>query len=327
MTPGIVDELGGSIQGEKPADEPQGVASLEDAAERDVAPYVDGRYRSHLLATRALLVLTDPQRAAAVVQAGRTAWVHPHPIEALCALIDRFHPAPVMGQPDFHAHRGAWIARDALLGPGVSVGAGCVIHAGVRLGQGTRVAEHAVVEPGVITGPNCVLGAACWLGHRTTLGARVTLAQGVVVGSAGFGLRNQEGRFYPIRHVGGVRIGDDVSLGPRTVVARGTLSDTVIGPGTRVDAHVQVGHNVTVGENCVIAAQAGIAGSSTLGDSVMVGGQAGIADHVHIGDGARIAARSGVIGDVPAGETWEGYPAMPRWKWLRAMARLSGRGE
>jgi UDP-3-O-[3-hydroxymyristoyl] glucosamine N-acyltransferase len=123
--------------------------------------------------------------------------------------------------------------------------------------------------------------------------------------------------------VGGVEVGDDVSIGPRCVVARATLGSTRIGSGSRIDAQVHIGHNVRIGRSCVLAAQVGIAGSAIVGDGVTIGGQAGVADHVSIGDGARVAARSGVAGNVDAGITVEGYPAMERWRWLRLVASLT----
>jgi UDP-3-O-[3-hydroxymyristoyl] glucosamine N-acyltransferase len=113
-----------------------------------------------------------------------------------------------------------------------------------------------------------------------------------------------------------------VELGALCTVDAGTLGPTRIRRGAKLDAHVHVGHNVEIGPGCLIAAQAGFAGSTRLGAGVLVGGQAGFADHVSVGDGARVAAKSGVIGDVPARQTVAGFPAVPRIRWLRAMARL-----
>jgi UDP-3-O-[3-hydroxymyristoyl] glucosamine N-acyltransferase len=118
-----------------------------------------------------------------------------------------------------------------------------------------------------------------------------------------------------------VVIEDDVAIGPLCTIDAGTLAPTVIRRGAKLDAQVHIGHNCDIGEGCIIAAQAGLAGSVVLGRRVLVGGQAGIADHVRVGDGARIAAKSGVIGDVPAGGVVAGYPAQPRMRWLRALAR------
>ncbi len=130
------------------------------------------------------------------------------------------------------------------------------------------------------------------------------------------------GAVRPVPQLGGVVIEDDVVIGPLCTVDAGTLGPTRIRRGAKLDAHVHVGHNGDIGEGTIIAAQCGFAGSVTIGRGVLVGGQVGVADHVTIGDGARIAAKSGVIGDVPAGATYAGYPAVPRMRWLRAFARI-----
>ncbi len=124
--------------------------------------------------------------------------------------------------------------------------------------------------------------------------------------------------------LGGVVIEDDVTIGPLCTIDAGTLSPTRIRRGAKLDAHVHVGHNAEIGEGSIVAAQCGFAGSVKIGRGVLVGGQVGIADHVTVGDGARIAAKSGVIGDVPPGATVAGYPAVPRMRWLRALAKLYG---
>jgi UDP-3-O-[3-hydroxymyristoyl] glucosamine N-acyltransferase len=126
----------------------------------------------------------------------------------------------------------------------------------------------------------------------------------------------------PVPQLGGVVIEDDVSIGPLCTVDAGTLGPTRVGRAAKLDAHVHVAHNVDVGEGCIVAAQSGFAGSVVLGKGTLVGGQVGIADHVVVGAGARIAAKSGVIGDVPPGAVVAGYPAVPRVRWLRALARL-----
>jgi UDP-3-O-[3-hydroxymyristoyl] glucosamine N-acyltransferase len=114
-----------------------------------------------------------------------------------------------------------------------------------------------------------------------------------------------------------------VTIGAGSAVDRGAFEDTVIGENTKLDNLVHIAHNVRIGRNCVIAAQTGIAGSVTIGDGCQFGGQAGIADHLTIGDGARIGASGGVLKNVPAGETWAGFPAKPVQRWLREVAWLS----
>jgi UDP-3-O-[3-hydroxymyristoyl] glucosamine N-acyltransferase len=173
------------------------------------------------------------------------------------------------------------------------------------VGEGSRVAPTAV------------------LGPRVVIGARVTIGAGAVVGHPGFGwARGPGGAVRAVPQLGGVVLEDDVSIGPLCTVDAGTLTATRIRRGAKLDAHVHVGHNGDVGEESILAAQCGLAGSVTLGRGVLVGGQAGFADHVTVGDGARVAAKSGVIGDVPPGAVVAGYPAVARARWLRALASL-----
>jgi UDP-3-O-[3-hydroxymyristoyl] glucosamine N-acyltransferase len=154
------------------------------------------------------------------------------------------------------------------------------------------------------------------------LGERVILHAGVIVGSDGFGYVYRDNQHQRIPHVGRCIIENDVEIGANTTIDRGSISDTVIGAGTKIDNLVQIGHNVRIGRLCLLMAHVGIAGSATIEDGVILAGQAGIGGHLTIGRGARIAGQAGVFGDVPAGETWSGYPARPHKEALRAQAAL-----
>ncbi len=204
-----------------------------------------------------------------------------------------------------------------------------------RVGRAEKVWSHPcatwalaeVLDGCVVPSERPVWGEASTFGDnvvlapRVVIGARVRIDANSVIGRPGFGWATWGERVRAIPQLAGVIIEDDVSIGPLCTLDAGTLAPTVIRRGAKLDAQVHVGHNCEVGEECIIAAQAGLAGSVVLGRRVLVGGQAGIADHVHVGDGARIAAKSGVIGDVPAGGVVAGYPAQPRMRWLRALAR------
>jgi UDP-3-O-[3-hydroxymyristoyl] glucosamine N-acyltransferase len=144
----------------------------------------------------------------------------------------------------------------------------------------------------------------------------------VRIGSDGFGYVQRDGQHVKIPHVGRCLIEDDVEIGANTTIDRGSIDDTVIGAGTKIDNLVQIGHNVRIGKGCLIMGQAGIAGSVRVEDGCMILGQVGISGHNTIGKGARVAAQAGVFGDIPAGETWSGYPARPHKEALRAQAAL-----
>jgi UDP-3-O-[3-hydroxymyristoyl] glucosamine N-acyltransferase len=156
----------------------------------------------------------------------------------------------------------------------------------------------------------------------TVVGQRASIHSGVRLGSDGFGYVYRDGHHAKIPHVGRCLIGDDVEIGANTTIDRGSVDDTVIGAGTKIDNLVQIGHNCRVGRLSLIMAQVGLAGSARVGDGCVIAGQAGLGGHITVGDGARIAGQSGVFGDVPAGETWSGYPARPHRASLRATAAL-----
>ncbi|MDP9149822.1 MAG: UDP-3-O-(3-hydroxymyristoyl)glucosamine N-acyltransferase [Myxococcota bacterium] len=184
--------------------------------------------------------------------------------------------------------------------------------------------DDALVPPiAAVLGDGCHIGANVVLGPRVVVGARVTIGPGAVIGSPGFGwVRGLGGGLRAVPQLAGVVIEDDVAIGPLCTIDAGTLSPTRIRRNAKLDAHIHVGHNGDVGEGTLVAAQSGFAGSVTIGREVLIGGQVGVADHVTIGDRARIAAKSGVIGDVPAGATVAGYPAVARVRWLRALATM-----
>lgn len=194
------------------------------------------------------------------------------------------------------------------------------IDSSAELGSGAVVLPGASVGPGSSVGPNAVVYG------NVAIGARVSIGAGAVIGRPGFGwVTGPDGRLRRMPQLGGVVVEDDVEIGALSSVDSGTLAPTRIGRGAKLDAHVHVGHNAEIGAGCLIAAQSGFAGSVVLEPGVLVGGQVGVKDHVRVGAGARLAAKSGVIGDVAAGATVAGFPAVPRVRWLRAMARLLSR--
>jgi UDP-3-O-[3-hydroxymyristoyl] glucosamine N-acyltransferase len=149
------------------------------------------------------------------------------------------------------------------------------------------------------------------------LGNRVILHSGARLGVDGFGYVPGRQAHSKIPHHGRVVVGDDVEIGANTTIDRGSVGDTIVGRGTKIDNLVQIGHNCRIGERCFLMGQVGLAGSTRLEDDVILAGQVGLAGHLTIGRGARLAAQSGVMADIPAGETWGGYPAVPHKEWMR----------
>lgn len=230
------------------------------------------------------------------------------------------------------------------------VHATAVIGPKVKMGKDVAIGPYAVIDEGAEIGAESQIGAFCSVGRGAVVGTRstlyphvviypgvhlgrdVVLHAGVVVGGDGFGYVSGEGRHWKFPQIGRVEIGDEVEIGCNSCVDRAALEETRIGAGTKVDNLVQIGHNVHIGEGGLIAAQAGLAGSSVVGRQVVIGGQVGIADHVRIEDGAIIGAQAGIPTGkrIAAGEPVWGTPARPIRKYLQQLAwlgRLSEVGE
>lgn len=213
------------------------------------------------------------------------------------------HPASQIGE-DVSIGNYVNIEKDVTIGDRVA------IYPGVFIGHGTTIGESTVIYPGAVIYPN------------TEIGKRCIIHANAVLGCDGFGYRlNENGQYQKINHLGKVVIEDDVEIGANTVIDRGTLFVTRIGKGSKIDNLVQIAHNVIIGEHTVIAAQAGIAGSSSVGHHVRIGGQAGIAGHLQIADHVEIQAQSGVhTGKFPEGSRLFGYPAFNYMDYLKSYA-------
>ncbi len=209
-----------------------------------------------------------------------------------------------------------------MLGPDVFIGPFVVLGRNARIGARCRLAQGASIGDGVVIGEDTIIGpgVVCYSGSR--IGSRVVLKAGAVIGGDGFGYLSDGKGHTRIPHIGGCILEDEVEVGSNTCIDRGSIDDTVIGRGTKLDNLVQVGHNVRVGERCLIMAGVGIAGSTRVGNDVILAGHVGVTDHLVIGDRARIAAKSAIFGDVPAGASFSGHPARPHRQFLRAQAAL-----
>jgi UDP-3-O-[3-hydroxymyristoyl] glucosamine N-acyltransferase len=313
----IARAVGGQVIGDAAA-VVHGVAPLERATERDLSFLATPRHVSALAGSRAAVVLVSPELADSPGGV-RARVVVADPQAALVSLLPHFARA---SEPRAGVHETAVMRRGVRLGAGVSVGPYAVIGEGAALGDGVVVDAHCVIGPGVHVGEGSRLFPHVTLYTGTELGRRVTVHAGARIGCDGFGYIFRSGRHEKIPHVGRCVVGDDVEIGANTTIDRGSVGDTVIGSGTKIDNLVHIAHNCRVGKNCLFAAQVGLAGSVVVEDGSALGGQVGVADHQTIGAGARIAAQAGVFGDIPAGQTWSGYPARPHREALRAQAAL-----
>jgi UDP-3-O-[3-hydroxymyristoyl] glucosamine N-acyltransferase len=219
-------------------------------------------------------------------------------------------------------HPTAVLGTGVVLGPEVSIGPYAVLGRRVRIGARAVIGAGCIVGDDVSLGEDGVLDPHVTVYSGCTLGARVLLKSGAVVGGPGFGYTEGDQGHSRLLHVGSVILEDDVEIGSHTCVDRGSLGDTVVGQGTKIDNLVQVAHNVRIGPRCLIAGQAGFAGSARAGQGVLIGGGAMIGGHNTVGDGARIGGGSGVTVSVPPGEAWSGFPARPHREALRTQAAL-----
>lgn len=290
------------------------VAGIEEAGPGDLTFISNRRYMRYLKTTRAAAIILDEDIPPVEIPSLRTE----DPYLAFAHALEIFH-VPLRQKPGIHPD--AVIDTDVEIGADASIGAYVVIGEGCRIGSGVTLFPNVVLYPGVRIGNNVVMHSGVTVREFCRVGNRVILQNGVVIGSDGLGFApTKDGGFHKIVQTGTVTIEDDVEIGANTTVDRAAVGDTVIRRGAKLDNLVQIGHGSQVGENCVLAAQAGLAGSTRLGRGVWVGGQAGFAGHLTVGDKAVITAQSGTSHDVPAEAVVSGSPAFNNGTWLRSVA-------
>ena len=216
-------------------------------------------------------------------------------------------------------HSSAVVSPEAEIPPDAYVGACAVVEAGAVVKSGAEIQAGAFVGKNCFVDENSIIEPKAVLVSNVKTGKNCLIHSGAIIGCDGFGFVRENGIVVKIPQTGGVTIGDNVEIGACTTIDRGTMHDTSIGSGTKIDNHVQIGHNVKIGEHCIICSMSGIAGSSVIEDYVTVSVQVGITDHVTIGRGATLAARTGVTNDIPAGALISGFPARPHNAAKRAL--------
>jgi UDP-3-O-[3-hydroxymyristoyl] glucosamine N-acyltransferase len=227
---------------------------------------------------------------------------------AFAKVLPLFFPEPAFAAG---IHPTAVVAKSAQVDPTAHIGPHCIV------GEQVRIHARAVLQGGNYVGNDSSLGEDTnifpnvTIYCRSQLGRRVRIHAGTVIGSDGFGYVFDQGAHRKVPQIGNVIIGDDVEIGAGVTVDRGALGPTTIGKGTKIDNLVQVAHNVTIGDHCLLVAQAGIAGSTRMGNYVILGGQVGVAGHLNLGDRVTVAAQSGVMHNIPAGEKVMSSPAIP----------------
>jgi UDP-3-O-[3-hydroxymyristoyl] glucosamine N-acyltransferase len=302
----------------------RGLASLDEAGPSHLTFFDNPGYAGQLAATRAGACIVG-ERFEADVPAHVAVLRAAEPFRAFVRVARELH-AQALGPQSWFGIEG--IAPSAIIDPsahledGVVVEPLAVIGADVEIGAGTVVGAGAVIGPGVKIGRDCHVGARTAI-QCALIGNKVLIHPACSIGQDSYGLVS----FGPEGHrkvpqTGRVLIQNHVEIGAGTTIDRGSLRDTVIGEGTKIDNQVQIGHNVTIGRHCLLAAQVGLAGSLSIGDNVTLGAKVGINSHLRIGDGAQVTAMSAVKDDIPANGRWGGHFAKPTRQWFREIVAV-----
>jgi UDP-3-O-[3-hydroxymyristoyl] glucosamine N-acyltransferase len=319
----LARQTGATTEAEHSDIEITGAAGLDEAEAGDVSFLANPRYTPRLQTTRASAVFVgegvETGREDILVLRARD------PYLAYTRALRLFHP-----EPDFEPfiHPAASVDPSARIGAGVRIGACAVVGRDAEIGERVLIHPNVTVYEGVRVGADSVLHSGVALREGTQVGERVRIHNNVVVGSDGFGYaKDEQGRWLKIPQTGRVVIEDDVEIGAGTTIDCASVGETRIARGVKIDNLVQIGHSCTVGEDSLLCAQVGLAGSSHVGRRVILAGQVGVAGHLTIGDDVVLTAKSATSHNVPAGKVLSGVPAFDNREWLRSTAAFRRLGE
>ena len=319
----IAAAVNARLENASPDTEISGVAGIEHALPGQLTFVSNPKYAAAAKTTRASAVIVDENFPA--ISAGMLRTNNPY--VAWAKAIELFYQPPSYA-PGIHPT--AIVHPQAKLGKNVHLGPYVVIDEDVEIGDNAVLLAHVTIYRGAKIGNNFFAHTHAVVREFCHLGRNVVLQNAAVVGSDGFGFAKDDGeqkegeskkaRWYKIVQSGSVVIGDDVEIQAGSCIDRASVGETRIARGTKIDNLVQVGHACTVGEDALLCAQVGLAGSTEVGNNVILAGQVGVAGHCKIGDGATATAQSGIPNDVPPGTTVSGYPAIENKLWLRCCA-------
>ena len=285
------------------------ISTLADAEAGDLSFLGNNKYKNDVGSTMASVVLL-PEDWMGEPRNGQCYLYVQNPSLDLARICQHIQQQlwPV---PKPFTHSSAIIADDADIADDVYIGPACIVEEGARIGRTCYLQANVYIGRHARIGSNCRIMASSKVMDYCILGERVSLQSGTVVGSDGFGYEFIDGRHHKIPQVGKVYIADDVEIGANTTIDRARFGETRIGKGSKIDNLVQIGHNVRIGEHCIVVAQVGISGSTVIEDMVVIAGQAGLAGHLSVGKGTQIGAQSGLNHDLEPGSYVRGTPAMP----------------
>jgi UDP-3-O-[3-hydroxymyristoyl] glucosamine N-acyltransferase len=294
-----------------------GVAGMEHAAPGELTFLANPKYAHKVKHTRAAAILLSEPERDVNGPAGLARLVSANPYLDFARALELFYRPP---RPAPGIHPLAFVAETAVIGEGASIGPFAVVGERVRIGRHAVLHPHAVIYEGARIGDDFLAHSHAVVREFCQIGNRVILQNGVVVGGDGFGFaKRADGTHYKIVQSGVTVIEDDVEVQSLTSVDRATVGETRVKRGAKIDSLVQIGHACVVGEDNIICAQTGLAGSSVLERNVLLAGQVGVSGHLTVHDDAIVYAQSGIGGDVPAGARISGSPAFAAHEWLRAI--------
>lgn len=308
-------ELGAWLQGEVVGDDQtiiSGAAPFESAAAHEITYAFRPAFLKKISTTGAAAVIV-PQNYS-TTEPGKTFVRVQNPYAAFAKVLQRFYPPT---HPESHIHPAAVISSDVVLGTEAYIGSAATLEKGVICGDRVKIYPGVYVGEGAQIGDDTVVYPNVTILKQCRIGNRVVIHSGVVIGADGYGFAPDGGQYQKIPHSGTVVIGDDVEIGANTTIDRATFGETQIGNRVKIDNQVHVAHNVVVGDDTLLVAQAGIAGSTTIGKHVIIAGQAAVVDHLTVGDGAIVGPRAGLAKSLAPGKTVSGAPAIPHRLWLR----------
>lgn len=312
----LAQHLGATLHGD-PGAQITGVAGLESATAGHLTFVANPKYAALARSTQATAVLVElafPEIPAATLRIE-------NPYLAFAKAIELFYTPPTYA---VGIHSTAVISPTARIGANAHIGAYAVVGDHVILGDNATLLPHVVLYPHVCAGNNLFAHAHVVVREHCQIGDNVILQNGVIVGSDGFGFaRQSDSTWYKIVQSGPAILEDDVEVQANACIDRASIGETRIRAGAKIDNLVQVGHGSTVGQNTLLCAQVGLAGSTTVGKNVILAGQVGVAGHCTIGDGAIATAQSGIPNDVAPGKVVSGYPAIDNRQWLRSVALVN----
>jgi len=309
--------INGKIEGDTNASV-NSFGKIEEAQNGQLAFLANPKYEEYLYSTKAtVIIINDALELKQEVTA--TLIRVPDAYTAFATLLNAYQK--MMQQQLNGIQEPSYISKSASYGQNVFIGAFAYLGENVKVGNGTKIYPHVYLGNNVKVGDNSIIQPGVKIYHDCVIGNNVIIHAGTVIGSDGFGFAPQaDGSFQKVPQIGNVVVEDNVEIGANTTIDRATIGSTLIKAGAKLDNLIQIAHNVEIGNSTVVAAQAGISGSTKVGKGVMIGGQVGVVGHINIGDGAKINAQSGVSKSVEPGKAVTGSPAHDYTSALRSQA-------